>query len=132
MRMKRLSALLAIIAFALPLAATASTLNDIELQVMYMLGQIAALKAERSGSSVACALVASTPSAAVHEPFELIWNSFGAQDPADGGPVNQWARGGISTVILDKPGLYRYDFVFYGMSGGRTTCTATIPIRAAW
>mgnify|MGYP001558927708 FL=1 len=96
---------------------------------MHVLGRIAALQAEKSGSAVACALVASKSSAAVGEPFSLIWNSYGAKDPADGGAVSQWARGGISTVTLDKPGNYKYKFTFNGVSGGQTECSTTISIH---
>mgnify|MGYP001566347268 FL=1 len=112
-----------------PLIASAATVADIETQLMHVLGQIAALEAQASGNSVACALVASRSSVAVGEPFALIWNSFGAKDPADGGAVSQWARGGISTVTLDKPGNYKYKFTFNGVSGGQTECSTTISIH---
>ena len=112
-----------------PLVASATTVGDIETEVMYMLGQIAVLKAEQDRSPVACALVASTTSVAAHAPFELIWNSFGAKDPANTDTVSQWAQSGISTVILDTPGIYEYKFVFYGVSGGSATCMMRITIR---
>lgn len=127
-----------IIAFAVgavsvltPLAASAVSVADIETQLMHVLGQIAALQAEKSGKTVACALVASRSSVAAGEPFALIWNSFGAKDPADGGELSQWARGGISTLRLDKPGNYKYAFTFNGVSGGQTECSTAISIRAA-
>ncbi len=106
-----------------PFAASAVSVADIETQLMHVLGQIAALQAEKSGSTVACALVASRPSVAAGEPFALIWNSFGAKDPAEGGAESQWERGGVSTVMLDKPGNYKYTFTFNGVSGGQTECS---------
>lgn len=114
----------------MPFAASAASVADIEMQLMHVLGQIAALQAEKSGSTVACALVASRTSVATGEPFALIWNSFGAKDPVDGGGVSQWARGGISTVMLDKPGTFKYKFTFNGVSGGTAECSTQISIRA--
>src|SRR3989338_515702 len=115
----------------MPFAASAVSVADMETQLMHILGQIAALQAEKSGSAVACALVASKSSVAVGEPFSLIWNSFGAKDPADGGELSQWARGGISTLRLDKPGNNKYTFTFNGVSGGRTDGSTTVSIHAA-
>ena len=114
-----------------PLAASAASVADIETQLMHVLGQIAALKAQASGDTVACALVASKSSAVVGESFSLIWNSFGAKDPSNTDAVSQWARGGISTVSLDKPGNFKYTFTFNGVLGGQAECTALIFIRAA-
>lgn len=112
-----------------PVAVSAASVADIETQLMYVLGQIAALQAQASGNPVACALIASRPSVAVGEPFALIWNSFGAKDPVDGGEVSQWSRGGISTVMMDRPGNYKYKFTFNGVSGGQTECSTTISIH---
>ena len=114
-----------------PFAASAASVTDIETQLMHVLGQIAALKAQQSGRVVVCELIATKASATVGEPFTLIWNSFGAKDPAEGGVVSQWARGGISTVTLNKPGNYKYTFTFNGVLGGQTECSTTISIRAA-
>lgn len=114
----------------LPLAASAATLADIETQLMYTLGTVAVLKAEASGSTVACALIASKSSVTVGESFELIWNSFGAKDPTDGDAASQWARGGISTIIVDKPGTHKYEFVFHGVDGSQAKCTTIIVVRS--
>jgi len=120
------------VAFTLmPFAASAASVADIETRLMQVLGQIAALQAQASGNAVACALVASRSSVAAGEPFALIWNSFGAKDPADGGEASEWSRGGISTVTLDKPGNYKYTFTFNGVLGGQTECSTTISIRTA-
>src|SRR3989344_461441 len=95
-----------------PFAPSAASVADIETQLMHVLGQIAALKAQQSGRVVVCDLIATKASATVGEPFTLIWNSFGAKDPAEGGVVSQWARGGISSVTLNKPGNYKNTFPF--------------------
>ena len=113
-----------------PFFASAATESDIQTQIMFTLGRIAALKAQSSNLPVACAVVASKSSVAVGESFALIWNSFGAKDPLAGGTMSQWARGGISTVHLDAPGTYEYKFVFNGVSGSETTCTARISVRS--
>jgi hypothetical protein len=114
-----------------PFAVSAASVADIETQVMQVLGQVAALEAQASGNSVACVVVTSAPSVSVGQPFAIIWNTFGAKDPSNADAVSQFARGGISTVTLDKPGTYKYDFVFYGASGGQAKCTALISVKAA-
>ena len=114
-----------------PVVASAATVADMQTQLMYVLGQIAALKAQQSGSPVACAIIASTPSVTAGEPFALIWNSFGAKDPSNDDKVSQWARGGVSTLTVGKPGNYKYEFTFYGVAGGEAKCTAFISVLAA-
>lgn len=114
-----------------PFAASAASVADIETQLMHVLGQIAALQAQASGNPVACELVTSKSSVAVGEPFALIWNSFGAKEPSNTDTASQWARGGISTVTLSRPGNYKYTFTFNGVSGGQTECSTLISIHAA-
>lgn len=114
-----------------PLAVSAATVDDIQLQLMQLLGRLAAQKAQAADSSLACALVATKTSVAPGEQFALIWNTVGANEPSNGDSVAQWARGGVTTLALDKVGTYKYEFNFYGSGEAKTTCSTVISVRAA-
>ena len=119
-----------LILLLVPVAASASTLDDIHSRIMYTLGQIAALKAQSSGDPVTCALVSSKASISVGESFALIWNTFGATEPSNDSGVSQWARGGISTIRVDAPGTYQYKLTFNGVSGGQASCAVKVAVHA--
>ncbi len=120
------AALLALVCIATPLSAFAEV-SEVDLRVMHILGQIAAITAEKSGTPVACALISTKESVRVNEPFKLIWNSFGAVDPGESS-MSQWERGGAFTIVVDTPGIKQYRFVFYAPSGEKAVCTVLVSI----
>jgi hypothetical protein len=130
MRHTLISGLLGLTLLA-PAAASAATVEDIQLQLMQVLGRLAAQKAQMSGDALACALVATKSSVAINEGFALIWNTVGANEPSSGDSASQWARAGITSLAPNKPGLYKYELVFYGSGGAKTTCRTFVSVRAA-
>jgi hypothetical protein len=130
MKQKIVSASFAFALLSTPMFVSASAVDDIQSRIMHTLGAIAALQAQASSAPVTCALVASKSTVAAGEPFALIWNTFGAAEPANDSIMSQWARGGISTIRIDNPGTYRYELTFNGATGGEATCTTSITVRA--
>ncbi|HVU75385.1 MAG TPA: hypothetical protein VHD38_00930 [Candidatus Paceibacterota bacterium] len=125
--MKKLFAVISLITLTAPVFAAADSVRDAEEQVMFMLGRTAAIQAFASGTQVACGLVTSKAVVRVGEPYELIWNTYGAQDPSDNGP-SQFAPRGILTVTMQKSGVFTYKIPFFGVNGGQATCFAKITI----
>jgi hypothetical protein len=125
--MKKFCAALTLAALVAPVLASADAVTDAETQVMFMLGRAAALQAMAQGTSVACGLVTSRSVVRVNEPYELIWNTYGAQDPSATGP-SQFAPRGIVTVTMSRAGTFTYKIPFFGATGGQATCFAKITI----
>jgi hypothetical protein len=125
--MKKLFAAITLIALTAPVLAMADSVRDAEEQVMFMLGRTAAVQAMAQGTQVACGLVTSKSVVRVGEPYELIWNTYGAQDPSDSGP-SQFAPRGILTVTMRQSGTFTYKIPFFGVNGGQATCFAKITI----
>lgn len=125
--MKKLFVGLVMFALVSPAFAVADSVRDAEEQVMFMLGRTAALQAIEQGTGVACGLVTSKAVVRVGEPYELIWNTYGAQDPSENGP-SQFAPRGILTVTMQRSGVFTYKIPFFGVNGGQATCFAKITI----
>lgn len=125
MNKKLAASILGVALMATPAFAFALTLEDAQLQIRNLLTAIAVLKAEKEGTSAACALITSSQSVAVGEPFLLLWSSYGATDAT----VNAWAPSGAFTIVIDKPGIRQYKLDFFGNNGYKTTCTALISVH---
>lgn len=128
MRSTFLSAVLGAILLS-PIAASAARIDDLQLELMQLLGRFAAQKAQVSDISLACALVATKSSVATREPFALIWNTVGAEEPSNGDTASRLAPAGITTLVLDKPGSYKYELEFYGNGGVKTKCSTKVTVR---
>lgn len=131
MSTKFAASVLGIVLMTAPALTLADTPEDMYMKIQHVLGQIATIHAERNGAPVACALVATKQSVAVGESFQLIWNSFGANDPAEGGAMSQWARGGATRVIVSEPGVRTYRFNFYSKGGARAICETKVAVTPA-
>ena len=125
--MQKLIAGLIFVGLMAPAFASAATVQDLENQVMYLLGQVAFLKSQSVGTPVECALVVSRASAKVGEPFELIWNTYGALSPSNNG-TSQYAQNGVQSVTLGKSGIFEYKMTFNGQNASQTTCKASVSI----
>lgn len=110
---------------AVPLFASAGTLEDLELQIRSLLTTVAVLQAAESGASSACAVVASKTSVAVNEPFLLMWGSYGGTDPS----ANHWPPTGVFTIKLDKPVKKKYTLDFYGSDGATSSCSVVVSVH---
>jgi hypothetical protein len=125
--MKRFLAGIAIALIASPAPLAAASIEDLQTQVMYVLGQMAQLQARASGASLSCMLIATKTQVHAGEEFTLIWNTYGAVDPSDEGP-SQYAPRGIAHITFDKTGTLTYMVPFTGGNGAQTTCTAAVTI----
>lgn len=126
----RLIGIVAVLMMSMPLTAHALIDERMSNELLHLLAQVAFLKAEQSGNAIGCALVASKQVVAPGETFVLAWSSYGANDPGQG-QGSEWARNGITTLKLEKPGTYRYEFVFYNAVREKTTCRADVGVVAA-
>lgn len=124
----RILGVIAVLIMSMPLAAHAGD-ERTSNELLHLLAQIAFLKAEQSGSAIGCALVAGKQAVALGETFVLAWSSYGANDVGQG-QGSEWARNGITTLKLEKPGTYRYEFVFYNAVREKATCRAEVRVVA--
>ncbi len=127
--MKRLAAAqIALLVFlSVPFTAGAETTD---VQILYALGTIAALTAQRDRTDLACAVATSPSHIQAGERFSLIWNSVGALSPEESIGRSVFARGGITYLALSSPGTYTYQMSFYSASGSEVTCSTKVVVSA--
>jgi hypothetical protein len=123
--MKKTFAALTLAALIAPVAALAE--SDTNEQAMFMLGRMAAVYAIERGLPISCGVTTSKAVVRVGEPYQLIWNSYGANDLGEGGQ-SQLAPRGIQTMLMQQSGTFLYKMPFYGKNGAQATCTTKITI----
>lgn len=121
-RMKFLASTATAILVMMPAFAAASSLDDAQTQLRYMLAQVAALSADQP---VSCTLLTSKSHVHVGEQFTFLWFSSGkiSQTAHDG---HQWSPYGVITMALDKPGTWTHTLKFYNAGGAEIPCSTTI------
>jgi hypothetical protein len=70
--MKRTFVVLAFVLLTVPSTISAATVQDLQTQVMYVLGQMAQLQARAAGTQLACMLIATKSAIHAGEQFDLI------------------------------------------------------------
>lgn len=125
--MKKFAAtVIASCAFAVPASALAAT--DLQSQIRFLLGQVAALTAQISKSTVVCAVASDRAAVKVGETYHIIWSSYGAKEPSNTDTKSSLARSGISEFIAQQPGTMKYALSLYGENGEEAKCSAILRI----
>lgn len=112
---------------AAPIAASADAFTDATDLIRFLLSRTSGSLVGYDMSKPACMALTSTATPRVHEPFILVWGSWGAVDTDFA--KNTWTPTGAYTVIVDEPGTRRYMFTFFGAKGAQASCVASVIVK---
>lgn len=123
-RMKFFAGTIATTLLLIPALASATSIDEAQTQLRYMLARMAALSADKA---VSCTLLASKSRVHVGEQFTFLWFSTGknSQTAHDG---HQWDPFGVFTMALDKPGTWTHTLKFYNAAGAEVPCSTSIVV----
>lgn len=117
---------IASLTLAFPMSAFAATV-DVQSQILFLLGQVAALTARISQSSVVCAVASDKATVKVGETYHIIWSSFGAIEPS-AASTSVFAPSGIGEFVAQKPGTMKYTLSVFSPQGDESKCSASFRV----